>query len=90
MQFVTENVYRLVTGVAQKQGDGIKVEEQLAGQASVLPSRAKRGELTDNEITAAFHSCAPLDQQQMVDTAVGIAPSSCIAQDGTYAELEHI
>jgi hypothetical protein len=73
----------------RKQGDGIKVEEQLAGQASVLPSRAKRGELTDNEIMAAFHSCATLDQQ-MVDTAVGIAPSSCIAEDGTYAELEHI
>ena len=71
--------------MAQKQGDGIKVEEQLAGQASVLPSRAKR----DNEITAAFHACVTLDQQ-MVDTAVGIAPSSCIAQDGTYAELEHI
>ena len=75
--------------MAQKQGDGIKVEEQLAGQASVLPSRAKRGVLPDNEITAAFHACVTLDQQ-MVDTAVGIAPSSCIAQDGTYAELEHI
>lgn len=80
MKFVTdENVWRL-PGVDQKQGDGIvKVDEQLARQASVLPSRAKRGELADSEITGQFHSWASLDRQ-MVDAAEGIAPSSCITK----------